>query len=493
MKQPFETHDIQALLFAGYGELRRARYLFLQMGDVARAKKWLRDIASEEVTTQKALEMRKAKGEKKRHALHVAFSASGLRKLGLSEQVVGSFLPEFVKGMAEEYRARALGDTGTSAPANWQFGRPDEGGAQDIHLVLMLFTHGNLDQSGSMDAYHQRHRQRYEAHGLREVFIQDAYLQPMVRDDGTEEGSREAFGYRDGMTQPTFEGAPLKPGQSAPVKAGEFILGYENEYGQLPFTPVVPAEQDPQGLLPVLDVKCSTAKDLGRNGSYLVIRKLRQDVDAFERFLSEHSHDPEDPEGDAARKELLAAKMMGRWRSGAPLSLCPAKDDPGLGKDPSRNNDFSFASDPKGLRCPLNAHVRRSNPRDGLIPGDPKESLKISNRHQLLRRGRPYKDPDGEQGLMFLALNANIRRQFEFVQQTWMNNPKFAGHYDSRDPIAGDNHDPAVEGSDPHAYSVTIPAEPVRQRLTGLPRFVHTRGGGYFFLPGIRALRFLAS
>lgn len=491
MRTQLDWHDIQALVFAGYGELRFSRYVFLRLGsDVARAKAWLGAL-SEEVTTMKALQLAKARGEKKRQALHVALTAEGLEALGLAPDVVASFLPEFVEGMAADHRARALGDTGGSTPEHWRFGGPDKGRRREkeIHLVLMLFTQGDLEHSEMMESFHRRHRERYEAHGLREVFTQDACL--LVDSTSADDGFHEPFGYRDGLAQPTIEGTHQKPGQSAPIKAGEFILGYENQYGQLPFTPTVPAGQDPQGLLP--PVAGSTAKDLGRNGTYLVLRKLRQDVEAFERFLDEHSHDPEDPGGNARRKELLAAKMMGRWRSGAPLSLCPVKDDRKLARDMERNNDFLYADDPHGLRCPISSHIRRSNPRDALIPGDPKKSLRVSDRHQIIRRGRPYRDADGELGTLFIALNANLRRQFEFIQQSWMNNPKFGGLYDSKDPLVGDNHDPAREGSRPESHAVTIPAEPVRQRITGLPRFVHMRGGGYFFLPGIQALRFLAS
>lgn len=492
MKKQIEWHDIQAFVFGGYGRLPLARYVFLRMEDGSRAKRWLRGLA-EEVTTMERFNLARVRGEWERHALHVAFTAAGLSRLGLPPEVLGSFLPEFVEGMTAEHRARALGDTGASAPQGWQFGGPDKGAKdeRDIHLVLLLFTEGDAAHPEEMDGFHARHRRRYEAHGLREVFVQDACLHAMDPHGGTELSFREAFGFRDGISQPTIEGTRQRPGQEPPIKAGEFLLGYENSYEQLPSTPTVPSELDLQGVLPALEG--SAAKDLGCNGTYLVIRKLKQDVEAFERFLSEHAHDPADPGGDARRREWLAAKMMGRWRSGAPLSLCPEQDDRALGADPSRNNDFQYADDVHGLRCPVSSHIRRSNPRDALVPGKPKVSRTVSDRHRIIRRGRPYQERGGEQGMLFMALNANLRRQFELIQQSWLNNPRFGGHYDSRDPIVGDNHDPAVEGDRAESYTVTIPAEPVRQRLTGLPRFVHVRGGGYFFLPGIQALRFLAT
>ncbi|WNG20834.1 Dyp-type peroxidase [Cystobacter fuscus] len=491
MKKQLDWHDIQAIVFAGYGDLPRARYAFLRVKHPERAKAWLREL-SEQVTTMKQLQGAKAEGQRKDHAVHVAFTEKGLAALGLPREVRESFLPEFVEGQTSAHRARALGDTGASAPHKWCFGGPVREGEEDkeIHLVLMLFTHGDEQHLEEMESLHARHRERYAA-GLGEVFVQDACLRRMDGEEGTQNGFKEAFGFRDGITQPTIEGTPAKPGQTPPIKAGEFILGYENAYGQLPSSPTVSAEQDSRGLLPALEG--SSRKDLGCNGTYLVLRKLRQDVESFEHFLHEHSRDPEDPQGDAHRRELLAAKLMGRWRSGAPLSLCPARDDKELGRDTTRNNDFLYGNDPHGLRCPMASHIRRSNPRDTLIPDSSKTSLKVSDRRQLIRRGRPYQDSNGEQGMMFVALNANIQRQFEFIQQSWMNNPKFTGLYDSRDPIAGNNHDPELEGSRAENYAVSIPAEPVRQRITGVPRFVHVRGGAYFFLPGIQALRFLAS
>ncbi|MDC0709473.1 peroxidase [Stigmatella sp. ncwal1] len=485
MKGHLEEQDIQALIFGGYGDLHVTRYIFLQVGkthaDVANAKAWLKEfVEAEEVLTQRAFKKACLRHELPKQVLHIAFTAKGLKRLGLSRQEMNSFSPEFVEGMAQDYRARSLGDTGASAPTRWEFG--GSGKSKEIHIVLMLLTQGDRKHLERLQAFHEEHRKRYKAHGLREVFAQDAYLKA-ASDQG---GFVEPFGFRDGITQPCIEGTQRRHGQTQPIKAGEFILGYENAYGQLPLTPRVPAERDPHGLLPSSQGSPSF-KDLGRNGTYLVLRKLRQDVGAFKHFLKAHSQDPKDPEG-----ELLAAKMMGRWRSGAPLVLSPEKDDAKLAKDPERINAFMYKEDPRGLRCPIGAHIRRSNPRDGLI-GDPKESLKVADRHLIIRRGRPYQSDDGEEGVVFIALNANIQRQFEFIQQSWVNNPKFGGHYDSRDPILGANHDPEREGSRLAEHSVTIPAEPMRHHIKGLPRFVHVRGGGYFFLPGIQALRFLAS
>jgi deferrochelatase/peroxidase EfeB len=185
----------------------------------------------------------------------------------------------------------------------------------------------------------------------------------------------------------------------------------------------------------------------------------------------------------------LAAKCVGRWPGGAPLSRAPDED----AAEWARDNTFTYRDDGGGFKCPVGAHIRRANPRDSLEPG-PQESAKLTRRHMIMRRGRAYGPPlarfqkeerPQERGLFFVAVNANIGRQFEFMQQTWLNNPKFDGLLDETDPISG-ARDPRLGGS------LTIPEQPVRRRLTGLPAFVTTRGGEYFFLPGLPALRFLA-
>jgi Dyp-type peroxidase family len=215
-----------------------------------------------------------------------------------------------------------------------------------------------------------------------------------------------------------------------------------------------------------------------------VLRTLRQDVDAFHAFTDTATRDA-DGRPDPAQAALLAAKIVGRWPSGAPLVLAPGQDDPSL----ADSNDFGYHEvDARGLACPLGSHVRRTNPRDSLEPGPGTEaSMTINRRHRLLRRGRAYGSPtSGEEcGVHFICLNANLARQYEFVQHTWVNNPVFNGLEDETDPLVG-------RRSSKRSY-FTTPARPVRRRYTELPQFVHVRGGAYFFLPGIRALRFLAS
>ncbi|MDF2697097.1 MAG: Peroxidase, partial [Labilithrix sp.] len=271
---------------------------------------------------------------------------------------------------------------------------------------------------------------------------------------------REQFGFRDGIGYPAIEGSPL-PGTNTreqPLKAGEFVLGYPDETGGFP-------------PLPHPDI-------LGRNGTYVVFRKLHQRVAEFRKYLKESARSEEE-------EELLAAKMMGRWRSGAPLALCPHHDDPELGADPRHNNDFVFADDPTGYKTPPGSHIRRANPRDASVAG-------VVRLHRMLRRGTVYgpelpagvlEDDGVDRGLMFAFIGAHLGRQFEFVQSEWMNGGEFLGIGETKDPITG-----AHDGT----ASYSIPKRPLPQRLRGLPRFVVTRGGEYCFMPGLRALRWLA-
>jgi deferrochelatase/peroxidase EfeB len=284
------------------------------------------------------------------------------------------------------------------------------------------------------------------------------------------------------------------------------VLGYRNEYDMYPDSPSVAAGSPGAELLG--EGREAGTKDLGRNGSYLVFRQLEQDVAAFWRFLKERA-------GGRAREAVwLGAKMVGRWPNGAPLSLFPEEPPSDPGYVPT--NDFLYLDektpgrgDPYGQKCPIGSHVRRTNPRDSLAPG-PEKSLEVTRRHRILRRGRAYgapltpstepdalmdTPPDGvPRGLLFLCLNADIARQFEFIQQTWVVSPKFENLCSDPDPVIAPHLDPALAGSRPDEISnFTIPRDPVRRRETGLRRFVSMRGGAYFFVPGLSALRYLAA
>lgn len=477
-----DVHDIQGMILTGYGHLKYSSYLSLRIDDAAKGRAWLAAIIPE-TTTAKWDTGRGGEVVQPAPAINVALSGAGLAALGLSPDVLETFPQELREGMAQPQRSRRLGDTGESAPEYWEIGGPSN---DAIHVLLIL-----QDQTADgLERLRLRQRERLAAiGGVREVGeAQEGYLP----DDG-----REHFGYHDSISQPEVEGSPKKaaPGQER-LRAGEFVLGYPNEYDKLPSPATVPAVADVHDNLREFGATAPGAerqRDLTRNGSYLVFRKLQQEVALFRKYLADNARDD-------AERELLSAKFVGRWKSGAPLVLAPDRDDERLA-GPPRNNDFAYQeSDPHGYRCPVGAHIRRANPRDSL-GGDPQESIKSVNRHRLLRRGALYgeKLPEGtleddgrSRGVLFFCVNTDIERQFEFVQQTWFNNPKFGGLSDDRDPLLGDNKD-ALSAADDGPWRMTIPLLPVRRRLHDLPRFVTVRGGGYFFMPGVAALSFLAS
>jgi Dyp-type peroxidase family len=374
----------------------------------------------------------------------VAFTHTGLQQLGVPQESLDSFAPEFREGMAA--RAARIGDIGASAPTNWEAPL----GTPDVHVAISVIspTHERLE------AVAERARRAHEElPGVEVIWRQDCYQLP---------SGRTSFGFKDGIGQPAIEGSGI-PGSNpheAPIKAGEFVLGYPDETGELPPMP--------------------TPEVLGRNGTYIVFRKLHTDVAAYRRYLRENA-------ADRAQEALLGAKMVGRWQSGAPLSLAP-DDDPELGADPQRNNAFLYADDLKGFKCPAGAHARRANPRDAL-DGDGNVNVRL---HRMIRRGTSYGPPlpegvledDGvDRGIVFVFAGAHLKRQFEFVKTQWLDDGVFIGAPDERDPLVG-------RGDTPGTF--TIPQHPIRRRLGGLMPFVTTRGGEYCFAPGLPALRWLA-
>jgi deferrochelatase/peroxidase EfeB len=229
---------------------------------------------------------------------------------------------------------------------------------------------------------------------------------------------------------------------------------------------------------------------LGRNGTYLVVRQLEQNLAGFEAWLERAAAEQRDtPLGrqaadDATRKELIAAKLMGRWRDGASLVRHSHPALPGQTRKP--DTEFLYGrEDPEGLACPFGAHTRRANPRDSLDPTSPQE-VGITNRHRIMRVGRSYRERDQEikRGTLFMCLNADIERQFEFLQQNWILGRSFQGLEDEADPL-NDCHRDGTK-----VLTVPTPDGPVT--LRGLPDFVRVRGGGYFFMPARRTVRFLA-
>jgi Dyp-type peroxidase family len=363
--------------------------------------------------------------------------------LGISESELATFPEEFRQGMAA--RSQMLGMRGNSAPDQWVGSL----GSSDLHAIVILFARDVAER----DRCEREHRQYLST--LKGVdVLSHLNLEALPPFDGV---AREHFGYRDRLSQPVIAGTGEEPtpGSGPALKAGEFFLGYEDESGQ-----TVP--------LPQPEV-------LSRNGSFLAYLRMDQHVGAFREFLRQQADSPDE-------QELLAAKLMGRWRSGAPLVLCPDKDDPELGGDLQRTNDFLYKdADPYGYRCPIGSHIRRMNLRD---------TGENMQRRKMIRRGGTYgpKLPDGapedgvERGIAAFIGCASLVRQFEFAMNVWVNDPRFE-ELNELDPIVGNN-----DGT----FGMTIPKRPVRKKIKGLPAFTTIRGGAYFFLPGIKALRFLA-
>jgi len=458
-----ELDDMQGLLLRGYGNLRAACFLLYGVEQPAAARDFLAALA-DRVTP--------ASQKPGEHALHIAVTVPGLRRLGLPDAVVNGFPLEMREGMVTAHRSRILGDVHESAPDRWAFGGP---AGPEVHMMLLVY---GAERSLLTPLVRELDREAKRG-GLREI----------ARLETTDIGPAEHFGFHDGISQPRLDGiGAATHDQDETLRAGELVLGYRDEYGLYAVRPMVAPHDDPAGTLPA-DAEGSPDHDLGRNGSYLVFRQLEQDVPGFWRYVDDAArHDGR--EADAEARLALASKLVGRWPGGAPLVLSPHSDDPAL----ADANDFRYhAADADGQRCPLGAHIRRTNPRDSLDPQPgTTHSIEVANHHRLLRRGRSYgprlpidtalagEGDDTPRGLYFICLNTNLSRQFEFVQQTWVRSPKFAGLYDEPDPILAGG-------------SFSIPTETVRRRLASVPRFVTVRGGAYCFLPGIRAVRYLAS
>jgi len=473
-----ERKDIQGLIVSSYKHLPCAAYLLLQVKDATAARAWLARSVGDFTT---------AETKHPHFSTNVAFTYNGLKKLGLNQEVLATFSFPFQEGMATEHRSRILGDGNENAPSNWEWG-----GAQDNLVDLLLLVYARDESVLKAQLEHWQQELRGSSGGFGEPRILHAQRQP--------KNNPEHFGFHDGIGQPVMEGTGNKQRQLArthhatELPAGEFLLGHANLYGATSDTPVVRPEDDPQQLLTTVPDSATALgarpgmHDLGRNGTYLVFRQLAQDVAKFWNFLDKATCDPKGKSNPSAR-DHLGAKFVGRRKSGAPLVLSPQQDDPRLDNE----NNFSYIDkDPQGFACPIGAHIRRSNPRDSLGP-DPQAALNTANRHRILRRGRSYgprlTDPlvdDGkERGLHFICLNSDIERQFEFVQQTWINNPVFGGLYEEVDPLVGN----LAKGD----ALFTVQGEPLRARVHNLSRFVIVKGGSYFFLPSIRTLGYLAN
>jgi deferrochelatase/peroxidase EfeB len=449
--EELQTHRIPTLVLGGLAPLRCARSLVLRLPNAPDANRaWLARI-------EDAIGYGEGRPEGSTSVL--GLSATGLRKLGLDQEALATFPAAFQHGMAAPWRSRALGDVGRNAPETWSWGGP----GNEADAILNVYA-----ETEKILADETRRRMTELPDGVKVCEILLAQLPPPG------EPILEPFGFNDGVSQPIVRGARkwvLARNAIHVVEPGEMVLGYKDNSKHKPPSP------------------SAGGQDLGINGTYLVVRQLEQDVDAFEEFLTDTAGrllgDRRVPGlGLPELREWVAAKIVGRWRDGTSLVRNPHQ--PGSTKRPAAlpDNDFLFgAEDRGGLRCPFGAHIRRVNPRESFEP-ESKEQLAIANRHRIFRVGRAYPPQNGSPnpGLLFMCVNANIERQFEFVQQTYMLGASFQGLENEVDAFA---HRPGLSDL------LTIPTENGPLRLRGLGDFVTVRGGGYFFMPGRGAVRLL--
>jgi deferrochelatase/peroxidase EfeB len=389
------------------------------------------------------------------YCLNIGLTYAGLAALGLPAASLASFPAEFMEGAAA--RAEKVGDTGKSSPEYWRetFTRPD------LHILLFLFAQDDevLEQATG------RLRAAYAETG--------AMSELSVYDGRSLAGNTAHFGYRDGFAQPTIEGGlpPAMPDVLPQAPAGAFLLGYPSQHADFAYPVPVPGE-------------------LGRNGSFVAFRILAQDCHGFEQFLTQAARET------GLDRELIAAKLCGRWRNGIPLSLSPDFPDERIPLE--QRNSFDYVpsesvpdafDDRRGCRCPLGSHIRRMNPRSSTVAGN--GGLK----HRIIRRGLPYGPPydpanpdDGiERGLLGLFIGVSLKDQFEFLMSEWANNGGFA-------PGLRGTTDPVIGNQDGAGSTFLIPVEGRKRaiELTGLARFVICRGAAYCFLPSATAIRYIS-
>jgi deferrochelatase/peroxidase EfeB len=539
--------DIQSLIFGGLGFLPFGTCMICELpGDQAKARQWLEAIRDDIAFNDGRRLGRDA-------VITLSLSWHGLKRLGLPKYAKPTFPFAFVEGMTKDYRRRILGDTDKNSPDQWRWGK------EPADAAVLIYGRSEIAVADLKKSF----LEKCDAAGMPRPH--EVPLKPVTED------KREPFGFADGISQPVIRGTYKSlrdPDSIHIVEPGEMILGYPDNRGYIPPSPTLEPNSDPGNKLPLLgapnDFSRSVAdatRDVGFNGSFLVIRELEQDVKGFDAYCNDQAAQLTTrlPPPYHVTGDFIGAKLVGRWRDGSSLVRNPyesatdhreklleqakaqatvsaqlginltvestnvnmasrPRSHPGAGppidpkpapaltpaptptststttsatqaSEPKQkpvhpDNNFLFgAEDPEGLRCPYGAHIRRANPRDSLAPGNADQIL-ITNRHRVIRIGRHYEPARGENpGLFFMCLCADIERQFEFLQQTWLKSASFHGLNCEEDPLLGD----AQEG----ACGFTVPSPDGPIGLKPLPRFVTTKGGGYFFLPGRRLVDYL--
>ncbi len=464
---PADLADLQANVVRGYSA-GRARHFALSIATVDGAAAFLRAVLPEAAGDGPKISTAEHWSEKPSYCMTIGFTWNGLHACGLPESLLALFPAAFQQGPATPAdKVTTLGDTGESAPDRWMFGGPT---TPDVHAVLSLYTHAHA--TGPIDALTAQLDALFAQHGLTVLNRLDANALP----DG-----KVHFGYKDGIGQPRIKGVPgrQRADMQPECSPGEFLLGrsYKNQYNGNFIGDLPPA--------------------LCNNATYGAFRVLQQDVVAFEQLIQRS--------GERFRMdpEMVAAKMMGRWRDGAPLTLAPdgpnpPPDEPGhvssahldrFDYAPTKDRNTYF-DDSEGQRCPVGSHARRMNPRSARVMGKP-YSRRIIRR--AIAYGAAY-DPatgdDGvERGLVGYFICGDLAMQFEFLLGTWANMDLSAVGMPAvrRDPILGAN----PESGGQFVIRTTDSRDPIV--ISDVPRLVSTRGSVYCLMPGIGGLRFLAS
>jgi Dyp-type peroxidase family len=529
-----DVDQIQGNIFPGFSKDHQT-LLFLRIDDARAFRCWLAEIVPQISTSEFVLAfshlfkelVRKEGAEWGRlrvNWLNIAFSFAGLKKLATAGMNLDGFVDAaFKKGQLASSTSGRLGDpvgSGSAGdPKNWLIGGPER--EADVVLIVADDRRNDLnDEIARLAASLFPHPDEYGkkvTSGATLLFRQDGdiLLGPLA--------GHEHFGFKDGISQPGIRGLlpdgtpltpsqnPLDPGQGKPGQdllwPGEFVFGYP---GQDPKQEIDEPGSDP------LQNPRRKAPPFARNGSFLVFRRLRQDVGNFHRFLGQLATKFE------VTPEFVGSKMVGRWPSGAPVVISPQHDDPPLGDDACRNNNFEYQEaddapskpvplpgdvcqnvqppedDPTGAKAPFAAHIRKAYPRNDTSATIPGLNESTTQTHRLLRRGIPYGgqsastptspvDDAVDRGLLFLAYQVSIVEQFEFVTANWVNNKNFKENYVGFDPILGQNN------SDPNrrrSFRLNLPGE--TQPIETDQDWVIPSGGGYFFAPSIASLQMLA-
>jgi len=511
-----ELQDIQGNIVKAYGRygFPRARYVFYRVDDARKGRKFVENVAPL-VTT--SVPWSGAGVDIPDVAVNIAFTYEGLWHLDVPEETLHGFPDEFSMGM--KARRDILGDIGPNHYTRWDPIWTDKAHPFRQHVHILIGINGK--EEDQLEAMYQRICCILgESDGVELLTghrgpggAEDLAYQPAIAADS----DKEHFGYSDGISSPYFEGCgespryilgggkptgqdPTKPEGWAPLAAGEFILGQPDESGAYSEAPGPPL--------------------FARNGTYMVYRKLHQNVGTFNALLAEEGRKY------SGGPEEFAAKLSGRWRNGAPLPLYPtgaeadkfaselvaaeakARSASATKQDKDeferlrlKLTAYDYTDDNDGAKCPFGAHTRRMNPRSALefgVKGAFDSPGALSNRRRILRRGLPYghvSDPtrdDGDHGVVMMILNADLSRQFEFVQQQWTNYGNDFRLGNDQDPLLG-NHGINVNGRGTGRMLIEGDGKTrVPYFCGGMPTLVETRGGDYFFIPSMTCLRMIA-